>query len=38
MKTEQTFEDFLEEVEKEAPDFVKSMGVEYFKNIVEFGQ
>lgn len=35
MKTEQTFEDFLGEIEKESPDFVKSMGVEYFKNIWE---
>lgn len=33
MKTEQTFEDFLEEVKKESPDFVESMGVEYFKNM-----
>ena len=33
MKTEQTFEDFLEEVKKESPDFVESMGVEYSKNM-----
>lgn len=33
MKTEQTFEDFLEEVKKESPDFVEGMGVEYFKNM-----
>lgn len=33
MKTEQTFEDFLEEVKKESPDFVESMGVEYFRNM-----
>lgn len=35
MKTEQTFEDFLEEVKKESPDFVESMGVEYFRNMWE---
>ena len=33
MKTEQTFEDFLEEVKKDAPEFVASMGVEYFKDV-----
>lgn len=29
----QTFEDFLESLRKESPEFVESMGVEYFKNI-----
>lgn len=33
MKTEQTFEDFLGEVKKESPDFVESMGIEYFRNM-----